>query len=103
MSVRPEPEVVRAMGRRQVVDCNAAVHDAPWTTGRTNDRRAGGLYLALEIAEEAYKAHGLPYEPGISHIGSYSPRRFTWVFDPDCDARECVKVRDDQTGKLAIW
>jgi hypothetical protein len=33
----------------------------------------GGIIVALEIAEQAYKAHGLPYEPGISNMKKYDP------------------------------
>ena len=62
----------------------------------------GGIFVALEIAEQAYKAHGLPYEPGISNMKKYDPRRFTLVYDPKGRAEDCVKVRDNETGRLVV-
>ena len=28
---------------------------------------------------------------------------FTWVYDESGETDDCVKVRDDHTGRLAIW
>jgi hypothetical protein len=93
-----EPEIRRAKAKRYVESCNNQVHKAPWTTGRTRTSTVGGLYQALELAELAHKAHGLPYKPNLREC---DPRRFTWVYS---DAAEnFVKVRDDATGKLADW
>jgi hypothetical protein len=36
-------------------------------------------------------------------MSQYDPRRFTWVYDESGKADDCVKVRDDKTGRLAIW
>jgi hypothetical protein len=33
----------------------------------------------------------------------YVQRRFTWCYDATGEADDCVKVRDDETGKVAIW
>jgi hypothetical protein len=99
MAPKHEPEVWRARGRRYVGWCNAAVHDAPWVDGDTTTR--GGLYLALELAEQAYLAHGLPYKQGL--LPSYDPRRFTWICDASGEAKDCVKLRDNETGLLVIW
>jgi hypothetical protein len=101
--IKHEPEVRRAKVKSYVASCNRKIHEAPWTTGRTQGLGAGGLYEALEFAELAYKAHGLPYEEGLSKMELYDPRRFTWLYDEGGEARDCVKVRDDQTGRLAIW
>jgi hypothetical protein len=98
---RDEPEVTRGKGRRHVSWCNAAVHDAPWTDGDTTT--SGGIFVALEIAEQVFQAHLLPYEPGLSNMHKYDPRRFTWFYDPTGEAADCVKVRDDETGRVAIW
>lgn len=96
-----EPEVRRARARGFVKWCNAVTHEAPWIEG---DRSAsGGVYIALELAELAYAAHALPYKAGLWHLSSYDPRRFTWVYDETGDAKSCVKVRDEQTGRIAIW
>jgi hypothetical protein len=59
--------------------------------------------VALELAERAYQAHALPYQAGLSNMNTYDPRRFTWVYDPNGRAEDCVKVRDNQTGRLVIW
>ena len=79
------------------------VHEAPWTTGGTKGPGAGGLYQALELAEQAYNAHELPYEEGLSKMKNYDPRRFRWIYDESGEADDCVKVVDTKTGKLAVW
>lgn len=71
---KDEPEVRRAKARRYVKWCNAAVHGAPWTKGDTSGPGAGGLYVALELAQQAYEAHTLPYERGLSEMPLYDPR-----------------------------
>jgi hypothetical protein len=53
--VKHEPEVRRANAKRYVDACNSKIHEAPWTTGRTQGLGAGGLYEALELAALAYK------------------------------------------------
>jgi hypothetical protein len=98
-----EPEVRRAKAKRYVAWCNKAVHEAPWVEGNTSSAGGGGIYVALELAEQAYEAHGLPYKAGLSHMSQYDPRRFTWVYDESGKADDCVKVRDDMTGRMAIW
>jgi hypothetical protein len=98
---KPEPEVRRANGRRYAALCNKAVHAAPWVKG---DRTIqGGIYIALELAQKAYEAHGLPYEKGLSNMHRYDPRRFTWFCDDAGDAANCLKVRDDKTGRIVVW
>jgi hypothetical protein len=99
--VKHEPEIRRAKAKLYVESCNSLVHEAPWTTGRTNGQGAGGLYRALEMAELAHAAHNLPYEQGLSKMSEYDPRRFTWICDESAD--NFVKVRDNKTGKLASW
>jgi hypothetical protein len=81
--IRPkhEPEVIRGMGKRHVRWCNAAIHDAPWTDGDTTTN--GGIFIALEMAEQAFQAHNLPYEQGLSNMPRYDPRRFAWFYDND--------------------
>jgi hypothetical protein len=98
---KDEPEVRRSKAKRYVGWCNAAVHDAPWVDGDTSIR--GGLFIALELAEQAFQAHALYYEPGLSKMRSYDPRRFTWIFDEGGEARDSVKLRDNQTGRIVIW
>jgi hypothetical protein len=101
--VKHEPEIRRAKAKRYVVWCNAAVREAPWVKGDRSPRGSGGIYIALELAEQAYEAHALPYEAGLSNMSSYDPRRFTWIYDAGGPADDCVKLRDDQTGRLVIW
>jgi hypothetical protein len=96
-----EPEIRRAKAKRCVTWCNKAVHEAPWVDGDTTT--AGGVYVALELAQQAYQAHLLPYKPELSHMSKYDPRRFTWIYDESGEGDDCVKVRDDKTGRLAIW
>src|SRR5450755_2433604 len=76
---KDEPEIRRKKARRYVGWCNAAVHGAPWADGDMSTR--GGIFIALELAEQAYLAHVLPYEQGLSKMTSYDPRRFTWIYD----------------------
>jgi hypothetical protein len=99
--VKHEPEIRRAKAKRYVACCNNVVHEAPWTTSDTST--AGGLHVALELAEQAYTAHALPYEQGLSKMERYDPRRFKWIYDELGEADDCVKVRDTKTGKVAIW
>jgi hypothetical protein len=101
--VKHEPEIRRAKARLYVTWCNVAVHRAPWTTGRTRTPNGGGIYQALELAEQAYRAHRLPYEGGLSKMQDYPPRRFKWIYDETGKADDCVKVLDTITGQLAIW
>ena len=68
-----------------------AVHEAPWIDGDTTT--AGGIYVALEMAEQAYQAHMLPYEQGLSNMHLHDPRRFTWIYDEGGEADDCVKIR----------
>jgi hypothetical protein len=103
MVVKHEPEVRRAKAKSYVAWCNNAVHSAPWVEGNTASAGAGGLYVALELAEQAYQAHLLPYEQGLSKMDVCDPRRFTWVYDEQGEADDCVKLHDDHTGKLAPW
>ena len=101
--IKHEPEVRRAKAKSYIAWCNKAVHDAPWASGNTSPPGAGGLYVALELAERAYQAHALPYERGLSKMDLFDPRRFTWIYDATGEADDCVKLRDDQTGRLALW
>jgi len=99
--IRHEPEVRRAKAKIHVARCNKAVHDAPWVKGDLST--LGGIHVALELAEQAYHTHALPYEPGLSKMSLYDPRRFTWVYDESGKTDDCVKIRDGHTGRLAIW
>jgi hypothetical protein len=47
---RSEPEIMRKKGR---------LH-AAWCNERVRKPYAKGIYIALELAEQAYEAHGLP-------------------------------------------
>jgi hypothetical protein len=33
----------------------------------------------------------------------YDPRRFTWIYDHAGEAIDCVKVRDNKTGRIVVW
>jgi len=58
---------------------------------------------ALELAQRAREALGLHYEPGLGAMETYPPDRFTWVFADDGDAREYVRVCDDEAGRSVVW
>ncbi len=90
---RNEPEIMRAKARRYVAATNEGAHKPYSKT----------IFMALELAQQAYEAHSLAYEPGLSAMHQYPPDRFTWICDETGDAKECVKVRDDKTGRLVIW
>jgi hypothetical protein len=90
---RNEPEIMRANGRTYVAWCNESTRK-PY--GKT-------AFIALELAEKAYKAHGLKYEHGLSSMERYPPDRFSWICDEEGDAKKCVKVRDNQTSRIVIW
>jgi hypothetical protein len=60
--VKHEQEVRRAKAKSHVAWCNKAIHEAPWTRGDLST--TGGIYVALEMAEQAYRAHRLRYEEG---------------------------------------
>jgi hypothetical protein len=93
ISPRNEPEVLRAKGRRA----------AAWYNKRARKPYGKGIYIALEIAQQAYETHGLPYKEGLSSMDEYPPDRFTWICYETGNAKECVKVRDDQTGRVVTW
>lgn len=97
--IKDEPEARRAKARLFVARCNKVVHGASWAKGDVSAR--GGVFIALELAEQAYRAHGLPYEPGLSKMILYDPRRFTWIYDPAGEASDCVKLRDNKPAALS--
>jgi hypothetical protein len=71
--------------------------------------------IGLETASTAYEVLGLRYEPtarlrasGIQPtpetvLAACPPSRFTWFCDQEGAAQNCMKVRDDQTGRVAVW
>jgi hypothetical protein len=101
--IKHEPEVRRAKARGYVDACNRKVREAPWTTGRTKTANGGGIYEALELAQLSYEAHGLSYEPGLSKMSAYPPRRFRWVYDETGKVDDCVKLLDTKTNKVVVW
>jgi hypothetical protein len=84
---------MRKKGRGYAARCNDAVRK-PY---------GKNVYIALELAQKAYEAHALPYQPGLSEMERFPPDRFTWICDPGGDAKNCVKLRDNQTGRLVAW
>ena len=96
-----ETEVRRAKAKSYVTWCNNAVHEAPWTNG--DRRKAGGIYIALDLAELAFGAHGLRYESGISKMSEFPPGRFRWVYSEGGETNDCVLVLDLETQRLAVW
>jgi hypothetical protein len=89
---RNEPEVMRAKAHRYVAKTNRQITE-PYED----------LHMAMELAEQAYKAHGLPYEEGLSKLFKYPPTRFTWLCDETGDAKHSVKLRDNQTNRVVTW
>ena len=89
---RNEPEIMRVKARLYVT-----------RTNKEASKPYGDPLMALELAEQAYEAHGLPYQPGLSVMDRYPPDRFTWICDETGNAKECVKLRDDQTGTVVVW
>jgi hypothetical protein len=86
-----DPEILRTKGRGYAAYCNK-ISRKPF---------GKAIYQALELAEQAYQLHDLPYEQGIAVF--YAPDRFTWFCDDHGDAKECVKLRDNQTGAIKVW
>ena len=91
---RHEPEITRMKGRSYAALCNKIVRKPYWNKK---------IYLALELAQQAYGAYNLPYEVGPRALEQYPPDRFTWIYDESSDVRECVKVHDSQTGRTIVW
>jgi hypothetical protein len=89
---RNEPEIMWAKGRHHAAWCNENSRE-PYKDPRQ----------ALELAQQAYEAHGLPYKAGLDKIHEYPPDRFTWFCDETGDSKECVKVRDFKTGRIVVW
>ena len=71
--------------------------------------------IGLEIAQTAYEVLKIPYEPlallrasGMQPtpeavLAACPPSRFIWFCDEGGKAEDCMKVRDDQTGRVAVW
>jgi hypothetical protein len=78
-----EPEVRRASAKSYITWCNHAVYEAPWTRG--DQSTSGGIYVALELAEQAYAVHVLPYEQGLSKMEDYDPHRLAPLGSPPHD------------------
>jgi hypothetical protein len=69
---------------------------------RKNRMARKSIWL-LSLPEQAHEAHGLDYEKGLSAMDRFSPDRFTWFCDEAGDAKECVKLKDNQTGRVVVW
>jgi hypothetical protein len=89
---KDEPELRRAKARHYAASCNKAIQK-PYEK----------VYLALELAEQAYTAANLPYEAGLSNMAAYPPERFTWFCDESGEANDCLKIRDNQTGRAVVF
>jgi hypothetical protein len=89
---RHEPEVMFANGRAYAAWCNKSTRE-PYEN----------IYIALELAQQAYRAHGLLHKLSPNNLSEQPPNRFTWLCDETADASRCVKVRDDRTGRLVTW
>jgi hypothetical protein len=50
------------------------------------------------LAEQAYIAHNLEYESGLSKMDQYPPDRFTWISDETCEAEDYYR-----TGRMAAF
>ncbi len=61
--MKDDAEDWRAEAQRYVEGVNEDVHYAQRTRGRTG--LSSRVYVALELAELAYHAHGLPYQRGL--------------------------------------
>jgi hypothetical protein len=61
--MKDDAEDWRARAQRYVDGVNEDVHHAPWTRGRKGI--SSRVYVALELAELAYHAHGLPFQRGL--------------------------------------
>jgi hypothetical protein len=92
ISPKDEPELRRAKARRYAAWCNKHAQK-PYVK----------IYIALELAGQAFAAHGLPYEFGLSNMAAYPPERFTWVCDETSEAGDCLKLRDNLTGRIVVW
>ena len=89
---RDEPEIVRLKAELA----------AQWYNKITREPY-DNIYIAMDLAQQAYEAHGLPYQAGLSAMDRYAPDRFTWICVMGPDGWPCVKVRDDQTGRAVVW
>jgi hypothetical protein len=99
-----EPEIRRLKAGRYALQLNEETR-----------RPYRNIYIGLETASTAYEALGIPYEPaallrasGIQPtpetvLAACPPSRFTWFCDQEGAAQSCMKVRDDQTGRVAVW
>jgi hypothetical protein len=96
-----EPQIRRARAKSYVAWCNNVVHEAPWIKGE--GRTVGGINIALELAELAFRAHGLNYESGVSRMNEFPPGRFRWIYSEGGEVDDCVLVLDLQTQRLAVW
>ena len=91
---------------------------AGWYVHRLNEetrRPYRNAYIGIEIASTAYGALEIPYAPAAqlrasgvqptpeAVLAACPPSRFTWFCDQEGAAQNCCKVRDDQTGRIAVW
>jgi len=64
-----EPELRRAKGRAYAARCNKIATNYDSKT----------IYQALELAEQAYVVHRLPYGSGLPNLKQFPPDRFEWI------------------------
>jgi Fe2+ or Zn2+ uptake regulation protein len=87
-----EPELRRAKGQAYAARCNEIATNYDSKT----------IYQALELAEQAYVVHRLPYGSGLSNLKQFPPDRFEWICEEKGGAIS-IKLRDRRTGAIANW
>ena len=70
---------------------------------RAKEELLGASILPLNLAELAFRAHGLNYESGVSRMNEFPPGRFRWIYSEGGEVDDCVLVLDLQTQRLAVW
>jgi hypothetical protein len=88
---RHEPEVRRANARRYIAAQNRRMSE-PYSDA--------DIYIVLEVARNACDAHGGTSAGWRAVLAGRG--RFSWVYDEDGAADECVKIKDTVTGRVVI-
>ena len=109
---KDEPEVRRANARSYVMATNEMISGTYDTADLSHDRaQSAGIYVILEVARNAYDAHGIvpEAENGTTWQAVLAGRRrFVWMYNETgaadelcvCGGMKCVKILDTVTGRM---
>ena len=100
---KDEPEIRRLKARRYAIKLNEETRrptEMPLKPRDRVDSVCGARNPLMGLGP--IRASGAPPTPEAV-LAACPPSRFSWFVDQEGAVDECMKVRDDQTGRVAVW